>query len=80
MMEHFINGMALKKYRKDNNVTLRKMAEYAGITLNAYRRIEIGQSIPKGSTILHLCNNTNLDPVDFFDIRLIPDEKRQRSV
>lgn len=54
-------GLALKKYRKEKNITQKEIAYDLGITREYYCRLENGISLPSIAVFEKICRTTKID-------------------
>lgn len=67
-------GLELKKARKENNLTLKIVAESTGLTSGFISRIENGSSIPSLNTLIKLCKAYSKDINDYINIDVNKEE------
>ena len=56
----------LKQLRSENNVKPQDIAEYLGIDLSAYKRLESGENKTWGKYFLLILDYYKMSPTDFF--------------
>ena len=72
-MENFNLGTRVKEIRTKRGLSQEQLAEASGLSLRTIQRIENGETLPRGDTLIRLAASLQISPQELIDSKIIED-------